>query len=131
MPGLPDPVSPEEYKNRGDIEISTSSVTCSSLLVQGISDEMDQVLRTNEPLRVAFLNCVDDDGYWGEDSYLTDVRTGFTYKVEHFRSGELTKEEIRIYAARVYAAKVKELESWVANHALRVMRLTEMQAGWQ
>ena len=25
------------------------------------------------------VNCVEDEGYWGEDSYLTDVRTGFTY----------------------------------------------------
>ena len=54
------------------------------------------MLRTNEPLRLAFLNCVEDEGFWSEDSYLPDVRTGFTYKVEQFNGGELTREEMRI-----------------------------------
>ena len=37
LPGLPQPVSPEEYNDPGDPEVSTDSITCSSLLVNGIT----------------------------------------------------------------------------------------------
>ena len=86
LPGLSHPVTAEEYNDPGDPEVDIGSPTCSNLLVEGITSEMDRVLRSNQPPRVAFLN-------WDEEDFLTGARTGFTFKIEHFRGGELTKAE--------------------------------------
>ena len=111
LPGLNHPVTPEEYNDPGAIEVEVGSVTCSTLMARGITEEMERILETDKPLRVAFLNCLGDSD-WSEDDYLTEVATGFSFKVEHFSSGELTKEEEEWYWREVRQAKERELKSW-------------------
>ena len=53
--------------------------------------------------------------------YMADLRTGFVYKVDHLRSGELTPEELIKYAKEVREARIEELRSWWKHEAFRVI----------
>ena len=51
------------------------------------------------------MNSLEEGDEWSEDDYLTDVKTGFTFKIQHFESGELTKAEEKEFWQQVLEAK--------------------------
>lgn len=138
LPGLPYPVTEEEYNDPGALEVSIDGVTCTTLMADafasdeyphGVTEEMRRILELDEPLKVAFLGCFDPDEEWCGDNFLTDVKTGLTFKLEHLASGELTKAEEEQFWQEVRAAKLRELRSWHDNGAFSVTLRSEMKAG--
>lgn len=123
LPGLPLPVTQEEYDDPGEMQLDTT-VTCSTLyqeiLPNGLPPEMQAELDKDNELKTAFLGCVEGN-WWDPEEYYTDVKTGFTYHADQILVGELTPEQEREYAPRVHEAKLKELKSWHDHRAFRVI----------
>lgn len=128
LPGLPLPVED------GDDFPCTHDATCSSFLEYvmpgGLPPAMQAELDRDNELKLAFLSCC-EGGIWDVGEYWTDVKTGFTYRAEHLKVGELTKEEEVEYWEKCLAARRKELLSWHNNQAFRVILKSPMHSSWR
>lgn len=98
LPGLPDPVSQEEWLDPGELEVDIGSIQCQALLAEWMPMGVPEDLKT---------------GRNGQDDFLTDARSGVVYMTKVVKgSNELSAHEEYENADGVRAAKVKELTGW-------------------
>lgn len=83
LPGLPLPVSQEEFDDPGELEV-TGDITCSTLyeavLPNWLPEAMQKELDKDNELKTAFWFAI--EAPWDPEEFWTDVRTGFCYRTE-------------------------------------------------
>jgi len=107
LPGIPGPVTPEQYADPGELEVEIESIQCPALMVEVFPNGCPEEIRGQ---------------VFHADDFLTDPKSGICYRVEQLTSGELTKEDIEKHPKECAAARRVELLSW---HDNRAFKLTE------
>lgn len=111
LPGLADEVTVEEWLDPGDPTVEIDSVQCRAF--------MNEISKGDIPREVLLQT-------YSHDQFLTDMKTGCVYKVDHLASGELTKDGQEQHGPECAEAKIVELTSWTENKAIRLRLRAEI-----